>query len=91
MKEKRIGELLALLLPAWEKHSELNLLQFIAQLAAEAGYSADLASLPDDVLIYHLKLRGSDKHAAIPGLKKDYETDFKTALLKARGVIKDRP
>jgi len=89
MKEKRVSELLALLLPAWEKQSELDLLQFIAQLAAEAGYSAELASLPDDVLIYHLKLRESDKHAAIPGLKKDYETDFKTALLKARGVIKD--
>ncbi|WP_163566538.1 DUF1040 family protein, partial [Klebsiella pneumoniae] len=24
-----------------------------------------------------------------PGLKKDYEEDFKTALLRARGVIKD--
>ncbi|MFC2275572.1 MAG: DUF1040 family protein, partial [Haemophilus parainfluenzae] len=24
----------------------------------------------------------------IPGIKKDYEEDFKTALLKARGIIK---
>ncbi|PVF13637.1 hypothetical protein DBO95_06000, partial [Yersinia pestis] len=24
-----------------------------------------------------------------PGLKKDYEEDFKTALLRARGIIKD--
>ena len=24
----------------------------------------------------------------IPGLKKDYEEDFKTALLRARGIIK---
>ncbi|MGC5215671.1 DUF1040 family protein, partial [Klebsiella pneumoniae] len=25
----------------------------------------------------------------IPGLQKDYEEDFKTALLRARGVIKE--
>ncbi|EAM1630002.1 DUF1040 family protein, partial [Salmonella enterica] len=27
--------------------------------------------------------------AAIPGIQKDYEEDFKTALLRARGVIKE--
>jgi hypothetical protein len=45
--------------------------------------------LSDDTLIYHLKMRGTDSSAEIPGLKKDYEDDFKTALLRARGVIKD--
>ncbi|MBX4425811.1 DUF1040 family protein, partial [Mycobacterium tuberculosis] len=25
----------------------------------------------------------------IPGIQKDYEEDFKTALLRARGVIKE--
>ncbi len=41
------------------------------------------------MLIYHLKMRGSDSNEAIPGLKKDYEDDFKTAILRARGIIKD--
>ncbi|MCL5220782.1 MULTISPECIES: DUF1040 family protein, partial [Enterobacteriaceae] len=43
----------------------------------------------DDILIYHLKMRDSAKDAVIPGLQKDYEEDFKTALLRARGVIKE--
>jgi uncharacterized protein YihD (DUF1040 family) len=48
-----------------------------------------LADLTDDILIYHLKMRDSAKDAVIPGLQKDYEEDFKTALLRARGVIKE--
>ncbi len=28
-----------------------------------------------------------DKNEPIPGIKKDYEEDFKTALLKARGIL----
>ncbi len=89
MQDKRLTELLELLLPAWKQQPDLNLLQFLQQLALETGFSGDLSSLPDDVLIYHLKLRDSDKQSAIPGLKKDYEDDFKTAILRARGVIKD--
>ena len=34
-------------------------------------------------------MRDSAKDAVIPGLQKDYEEDFKTALLRARGVIKE--
>ncbi|HDV5441969.1 TPA: DUF1040 family protein, partial [Vibrio cholerae] len=34
------------------------------------------------------KMRNSAKDAVIPGLKKDYEDDFKTAILRARGIIK---
>ena len=89
MKDKRLTEVLDLLLPAWRAEPDLNLLQFLEQLAGESGYRGELSSLPDDVLINHLKLRQADKTEAIPGLKKDYEEDFKTALLKARGVIKD--
>jgi len=33
-------------------------------------------------------MRDSASDDEIPGLKKDYEVDFKTALLRARGVIK---
>ncbi|WP_073579247.1 YihD family protein [Vibrio quintilis] len=87
MKCHRIEELLELLEPEWQKDSELNLMQFIIKLAQEAGYSEEIESLTDDVLIYHLKMRNSDKDEMIPGLKKDQEDDFKTAILKARGII----
>lgn len=83
----RIEELIELLEPAWQKDSDLNLLEFLAKLAKEAGFDGELNNLSDEVLIYHLKMRDSDKTEAIPGLKKDYEDDFKSALLKARGII----
>lgn len=89
MKCHRLNELLSLLQPAWQKEPDLNLMQFLQKLASEAGFLQPIDELTDDVLIYHLKMCGADKHAEIPGLKKDYEEDFKTALLRARGVIKD--
>lgn len=89
MKCKRLNELLELLQPAWSKEPDLNLIQFLQKLAQESGYSGDLALLTDDVLIYQLKMRDSAEDAVIPGIKKDYEEDFKTALLRARGVIKE--
>ncbi|WP_338635157.1 YihD family protein [Erwinia persicina] len=89
MKCHRLNELISLLQPAWQQDPDLNLLEFLQKLADEAGFKQPMNELTDDVLIYHLKMRGSDKNAEIPGLKKDYEDDFKTALLRARGVIKD--
>ncbi|XXN65913.1 YihD family protein [Enterobacter ludwigii] len=89
MKYHRLNELLELLQPAWQKDEDLNLLAFLQKLAQESGFSGPLSELTDDVLIYHLKMRDADSQSAIPGLKKDYEVDFKTALLRARGVIKD--
>ncbi|MDV7024179.1 YihD family protein [Atlantibacter subterraneus] len=89
MKCKRLNEVIELLQPAWQKEPDLNLLQFLQKLAKESGFTGDLADLTDDILIYHLKMRDSAKDDAIPGLKKDYEEDFKTALLRARGVIKE--
>ena len=88
MKCHRIEELLELLEPEWHKDQEMNLLQFIMKLANEAGYEGKLEDLTDDVLSYHLKMRNSDKDEMIPGLKKDQEDDFKTAILRARGIIK---
>ncbi len=88
MQCHRIEELLELLGPEWQKDQEMNLVPFIIKLAQEAGYSGPLESLTDDVLIYHLKMRNSAKDDMIPGLKKDQEDDFKTAILKARGIIK---
>lgn len=89
MKCKRLNEVLELLQPAWSKEPDLNLIQFLQKLAQESGYSGDLTSLTDDILIYQLKMRDSAKDAVIPGIQKDYEDDFKTALLRARGVIKE--
>ncbi|WES68384.1 YihD family protein [Superficieibacter sp. HKU1] len=89
MKCKRLNEVIELLQPAWQNEPELNLIQFLQKLATESGYEGDLADLSDDILIYHLKMRGSSKDAVIPGIQKDYEEDFKTALLRARGVIKE--
>lgn len=89
MKCKRLNEVIELLQPAWQKDPDLNLMQFLQKLATEAGFTGDLTDLTDDMLIYHLKMRDSAKDATIPGLQKDYEVDFKTALLKARGVIKE--
>ncbi|TMX57708.1 hypothetical protein DA093_05800 [Vibrio rotiferianus] len=88
MKCHRIEELLELLETEWHKDQEMNLLQFIMKLANEAGYEGKLEDLTDDVLIYHLKMRNSGKDEMIPGLKKDQEDDFKTAILRARGIIK---
>ncbi|MCX8643053.1 MULTISPECIES: YihD family protein [unclassified Gilliamella] len=89
MKCHRIDEVMELLKSAWENDSDLSLLQFLVKLGQEAGFEGDLKDLGDEVLIYHLKMRDADKSEVIPGLKKDYEEDFKTALLKARGIIKE--
>lgn len=88
MKCHRVNELIELLQPEWQKEPELNLLQMLVKLAEEAGYEGKLEDLTDDVLIYHLKMRNSKKDEMIPGLAKDCEDDFKTAILRARGIIK---
>ncbi|MCC4800501.1 YihD family protein [Enterovibrio norvegicus] len=87
MKCHRVNELIELLHPEWQKEPELNLMQMISKLAEEAGYEGQLDALTDDVLIYHLKMRNSSKDEMIPGLAKDCENDFKTAILRARGII----
>lgn len=89
MNSHRINELIALLQSAWEKDADLNLLQFLQKLAQESGFQGEITDMTDDTLIYHLKMRGSAQTEVIPGLKKDYEEDFKTAILRARGVIKE--
>ncbi|WP_127959848.1 YihD family protein [Serratia microhaemolytica] len=89
MKTHRVNELIELLHPAWQQDPDLSLVQFLQKLAVEAGFQGALTDLSDDILIYHLKMRGSAATDQIPGLQKDYEVDFKTALLRARGVIKE--
>ena len=89
MKCHRVNELIELLHPAWQQEPDLNLVQFLQKLSEEAGFKGNITDLTDNILIYHLKMRGSASTEVIPGLKKDYEEDFKTALLRARGIIKD--
>ena len=89
MKCKRLNELLELLQPAWQKEPDLNLIQFLQKLAKESGYTGELTDLTDDVLISQRNLRDSAYSAVVPGIHKYYEEDFKTALLRARGVIKE--
>ncbi|WP_145493725.1 YihD family protein [Yersinia aleksiciae] len=89
MKCHRVNELIELLHPAWQQEPDLNLVQFLQKLATETGFEGEFSDLTDDILIYHLKMRGSASTEVIPGLKKDFEEDFKTAILRARGVIKD--
>ena len=86
---KRINELIELLLVQWQKEPQLSLMQLLEKFSQQMNYKGNLADLTDDMLIYHLKTYDLAKTDAIPGLKKDYEDDFKTALLKARGVIKE--
>ena len=87
MKCKRLDEVLELLGEHWRKEPDLHLLDLLHKIAEEVGEANNLDALRDEVLIYQLKMRGKDKNEAIPGLKKDYEDDFKTALLKARGIL----
>ncbi|QLB13779.1 hypothetical protein EV697_10692 [Bisgaardia hudsonensis] len=88
MKCHRLNEVLELLQPYWSKDPDLNLMEILQKIAREAGFEKSITELTDEVIIYHLKMYDSDKNAPIPGIQKDYEDDFKTALLKARGIIK---
>ncbi len=88
MKCHRLNEVLELLQPYWSKEPELHLTQILQKIANEAGFEKPVSELTDEVIIYQLKMHGKDKYEPIPGIKKDYEEDFKSALLKARGITK---
>ena len=49
--------------------------------AIAIGYYGNIENLPDDVLIYHLKMRNLPEDELIPGIAKDY-IDFKAAFAK---------
>ncbi|GAA5218692.1 YihD family protein [Corallincola platygyrae] len=89
MNDHRISELLELLEPYWKKQGNLNLTELLAQIGEASGHQGGLETLTDDVVFYHLKMKASGEREMIPGIAKDCEDDFKTALLKARGIIKD--
>ncbi|GGI82658.1 YihD family protein [Shewanella gelidii] len=87
MHTHRVNELIELLQEEWLKEPEINLVDFLQKLAEEAKFSGKLEELNDDVLFYHLKMRNSAEDELIPGIAKDYEEDFKTAILRARGML----
>ena len=82
-----IDEVLELLAPYWIKNNELSLMALLALLQKQSGFSDALDKLTDSVIIYHLKMDQTEEGDMIPGIKKDCEDDFQTALLKARGLI----
>jgi len=82
-----VDEVLELLTPYWLKHQELSLLALLALLKKESGFTQPLDELTDEVIIYHLKMDQTGEGEMIPGIKKDCEDDFQTALLRARGLI----
>ena len=83
----RVDELLELLKPYWLKNKELSLMEILALLSKESGFDKPIAELSDEVIIYHLKMDQIGKDDMIPGIAKDCEEDFQTALLKARGLL----
>lgn len=91
MKCHRLNELISLLQPARQQEPDLNLMQFIQKLANEAGYKEPLEALTDDVLIYHLKMRGEDKTTEIPGLKKITKRILKPHCSARVALLKIKP
>ncbi|HEY5714794.1 MAG TPA: YihD family protein [Psychromonas sp.] len=87
MQSHRVNELLELLKPYWLKNKELSLMETLALLSKESGFDKPLEELTDEVIIYHLKMDQTEEGEMIPGIAKDCEEDFQTALLKARGLI----
>ena len=87
MQCHRVNEVLELLKPYWLKNKELSLLEVLTLLSEQSGFEKPLEELSDEVIIYHLKMDQTEKGEMIPGIKKDCEDDFQTALLKARGLI----
>lgn len=87
MQSHRVNEVLELLKPYWLKNKELSLMELLALLSKESGFDKPFEQLSDEVIIYHLKMDQTEKDEMIPGIAKDCESDFQTALLKARGLI----
>lgn len=87
MQSHRINEILDLIKPYWLKHQELSMLEILTLISTEAGFDKPASELTDEVIIYHLKMDQTNKGDMIPGIAKDCEDDFQTALLKARGLL----
>ncbi|MEL0660427.1 YihD family protein [Psychromonas arctica] len=87
MQSHRINEILELIKPYWLKNQELSLLEILKLISTESGFDKPIAELTDEVIIYQLKMDQTAEGEMIPGIAKDCEDDFQTALLKARGLL----
>lgn len=87
MDAHRVNEMLELMKPYWLKNKELSLLGILQQITSESGFDKPVSEITDEVIIYHLKMDQTKAGEVIPGIAKDYEDDFQTALLKARGLL----
>lgn len=86
MNQHKIEEFLELLRAHWLKHQNQSLTELLQKLADKANCQEPLAEISDDTLFYQLKMGDAKEGEMIPGIAKDCEEDFKTALLKARGL-----
>ena len=86
MTQHKIEEFLDLLKPHWLANPGKSLTELLQELADKAGCPEPLNKVSDDSLFYQLKMGEVSKGEMIPGIAKDCEEDFKTALLKARGI-----
>lgn len=87
MDDHRVNEILELIKPYWLKNKEISLLEVLQLIAKESGFDKPVTELTDEVIIYHLKMDQTQEGDMIPGIAKDCEDDFQTALLKARGLL----
>ena len=87
MNQHKIEEFIDLLKEHWLKHQNTSLTALLQELANQAGSTGPLAGIGDDTLFYQLKMGEAQEGEMIPGIAKDCEEDFKSALLKARGLI----
>ena len=87
MPSHRVNEVIELLKPYWLKNKELSLMETLVLLSQESGFDKPLEQLSDEIIIYHLKMDQTEAGEMIPGIAKDCEDDFQTALLKARGLL----
>lgn len=87
MNQHKIEEFIGLLQAHWLQHQNHSLTELLQALADKAGCKEPLDQIGDDTLFYQLKMGEAKEGEMIPGIAKDCEEDFKSALLKARGVI----
>ncbi len=83
MKNRK--QLLSLLLEAWDKEPEQDLMRVVEHLAAGAGHLGSISNFKDDALFTQLKHNKECCGGRINGVHSEFIPDFRSALLNARG------
>ncbi|MCL6269453.1 YihD family protein [Sansalvadorimonas sp. 2012CJ34-2] len=84
MSERR-KQLLNMLLEAWDKEPEQDLMRVVEHLAAGAGHLGSISNFKDDALFMQLEHQKKCSGARLGGVHSEYIPDFRAALLSARG------